>query len=119
VSYGRSPFYIFQGEYDNGSAYFCFFDQTPGEDGLGVDIQYDAMAQFVASMWWRDHDLEELANLHGELADLVARGLEVRPELRTLDRHTHTVKGAVAALLSDSATSDSLSTSFSDSVTSE
>ena len=86
MSYGRSPYYVYQGEYDNGKSYFCFMDQAAScEEGDGqrwASIEYDAMAQFVASMWRRDHDLEQLGDLHGELRDLVARGLDVRPDLR-------------------------------------
>lgn len=86
MSYGRSPYYIYQGQYDDESSYFCFMDQAAScEEGDGqrwASIEYDAMAQFVASMWRRDHDLEDLADLHGELADLIARGLDVRPDLR-------------------------------------
>jgi hypothetical protein len=109
VSYGRSPYYIYQGEYDDGDRYFCFMDGAVlAEDGqLWATIKYDAVAQFVASMWRRDHDLDELGNLHGELAALIERGLEVRPDLRN-DAYwrTRTVK------LSDTASSSEVEVTF-------
>jgi hypothetical protein len=87
VSYGRRPYYIYQGEYDNGETYFCFMDQIAGEDGIGANIEYDAMAQFVATMWSREN--MDLTLLHGELKDLVERGLELRPELKKDVQATH------------------------------
>jgi hypothetical protein len=80
VSYGRHPYYITREGTDGGEV-FVFYDGTDSNGSIPA-ITYDAMAQFVASMWRRDHDLEQLADLHGELAELIERGLTVRPQLR-------------------------------------
>jgi hypothetical protein len=79
MSYGRRPYYIYQGEYDTGEAYFCFMGGAEHEesgDQSWTRIEYDAMAQLVASMWWRDHN--NLSEVHGELLALIQRGIELR-----------------------------------------
>lgn len=85
MSYGRSPYYIYQGEYDEGERYFCFMDgavvKEEGEQ-LWANIEYDAMAQFAASMWKRDNRAAETTDMPGELGDLIRRGFEVRPDLK-------------------------------------
>ncbi len=80
MSYGRHPYYITREGFDDGGEMFVFYDGGVG-DGTFTQVAYDAMAQFVASMWRRDHDLDQLDNLHGELRDLIGRGIEVRPDL--------------------------------------
>lgn len=73
VSYGRAPFYIYSTSHDAESCgeqhtheEFTFRDRT---------LEYDALAQFIATM----------ANRGGggrELRALVERGKELRPEIR-------------------------------------
>lgn len=81
MSYGRSPYYIYQGEYDEGETYFCFMDGGRDDSGNSVfaEIEYDAMAQFIATMWRREN--RDIGLLEGELKQLILRGLEVRPVL--------------------------------------
>ena len=71
MSYGRSPYYIFSSLYQ-GENSFEFYKEGRH---LGT-IPYDAMAQFLASMHWRRN---------GEMSDLIARGYELRPELKEED----------------------------------
>ena len=86
MSYGRRPYYIIStGISDDDYSGFQFFNVPGANADDHIDgspwIPYDAMAQFVASMWRRDHTKADLANLRGELLNLIKRGIEVRPEI--------------------------------------
>ena len=82
MSYGRSPYYIIKTHAeDDGLPCFEFFGHPYKWSKFLRVVAYDEMAQFIASMWRYDHAMEELEAIHGELRDLIERGLEVRPEL--------------------------------------
>ncbi len=78
MSYGRRPFYIYGGSFEGGGDYFAFVNGGEVHEG-SVVVEYDAMAQFVASCWWRDNRDSPLPS--GEMGDLIRRGYELRPEL--------------------------------------
>lgn len=91
MSYGRSPYYIIQVATDGTrEGPFEFFGNAVVGTGIDSDdeigdymsaaIEYDAMAQFIATMWSRENINVDLL-VNGELKDLIKRGLVLRPEL--------------------------------------
>jgi hypothetical protein len=64
MSYGRTPFYI----YESGDGFTFHQPEKPA-----INIPYDAIAQLIATMAWRDN---------GELEAMIERGYAIRPDLQ-------------------------------------
>lgn len=78
MSYGRTPYYVYKTEVGE-EDFFCFVDGALEDADKAILVKYDAMAQFVASCWWRDNKYKPLPD--GEIGALIRRGYELRPEL--------------------------------------
>lgn len=64
MSYGRNPYYIYEG--GDSKIHFIL------NDGEFTSLSKDALAQFLISMTWRgQHEIDEW----------IARGLRLRPDL--------------------------------------
>lgn len=72
MSYGRGPFYIYACACEGGAddMHGLSFGREHVVFDCHTNVARDALAQFIASAHWR-----------GELAALVDRGYELRPEL--------------------------------------